>query len=299
MASVCTAAEFDESNACVTRLKRSVALIRLSRPINGVMMLVALFVGFVFSSRLPRPEEAILGMLVAFSLNSSSNVMNDYFDREVDAVNAPDRPIPSGVVTGREAITMAISLALLGESAAALTSAPCLLAATVFYLFAVCYNAWIKKMGLLGNLFVSVGVSAPFLYGMIVVDGTVTCKILLLAAIAFVANMGREVVKGISDVEGDAVRDVQTVARKHGERAAAKVGASLYLTAVALSIVPLWVGYVSLYYVLFIAVTDVGLVYLSWAIMRGRGRQNALRVKNRTLIWMATAMVAFLMGGLL
>ncbi|MFB0568596.1 MAG: UbiA family prenyltransferase [Nitrososphaeria archaeon] len=280
-------------------MKRSVALIRLCRPINGVMMLVALFVGFVFSSRPPRPEEAILGMLAAFTLNSSSNVMNDYFDREVDALNAPDRPIPSGVVTGREAITMAISLAVLGESAAALTSAPCLLAATIFYLFAVSYNAWIKKMGLVGNLFVSVGVSAPFLYGMIVIDGTVTCKIALLAAIALVANVGREVVKGISDIEGDAARDIQTVARKHSERIAAKVGAGLYVMAVGLSIVPLWVGYVSLYYVPFILVTDVGLLHLSWAITRERGHENALRVKNWTLIWMATAMVAFLMGGLL
>lgn len=284
---------------CVTTLKRSVALIRLWRPINGVMMLVALFVGFVFSSRWVRPEEAMLGMLAAFTLNSSSNVMNDYFDREVDAVNAPERPIPSGVVTGRQAIAMAISLAVLGESAAALTSAACLLAATVFYLFAVSYNAWIKKMGLVGNLFVSVGVSAPFLYGVIVVDGTVTCKIALLAAIALVANMGREVVKGISDIEGDAARDVQTVARKHGERAAAKVGAALYLMAVALSIIPMRMGYVSSYYVPFIVVTDVGFLHLSWATMRGRGRENALRVKNRTLIWMATAMLAFLMGGLL
>lgn len=280
-------------------LKRAVALIRLLRPINGVMMLVALFVGFVFSSRCVRPEETILAMLTAFSLNSSSNVLNDYFDREVDAVNAPQRPIPSGAVTAQQAMAVAILLGVLGESAAALTSVACFLAATVFYAFAVSYNAWVKKTGLLGNLFVSVGVAAPFLYGTIVTDGTVTYKIALLAAIALIANMGREVVKGISDIKGDAARDIQTVARKHGERAAAYLGAALYLTAVGVSIVPLWKGYVSTYYVPFIVVTDIGFLQLSWSIMRGRGRENALKVKNLTLIWMVTAMVAFLMGGLL
>jgi len=283
----------------VRTLKRAVALIRLLRPINGVMMLVALFVGFVFSSRLVRVEEAILAMLTAFSLNSSSNILNDYFDREVDAVNAPQRPIPSGAVTAQQAMAAAILLGVLGESAAAVTSVPCLLAATVFYALAVSYNAWVKKTGLLGNLFVSVGVAAPFLYATIVTDGTVTYKIALLAAIALVANMGREVVKGISDIKGDAARDVQTVARKHGERAAAYLGAGLYLTAVGLSIIPLWKGYVSIYYVPFIVVTDIGFLQLSWSITRGRGRENALKVKNLTLIWMVTAMVAFLMGGLL
>lgn len=280
-------------------MKKAVGLIRLLRPINGVMMVVALFVGFAFSSRWVEFEEAILAMITAFTLYSSSNVMNDYFDRDVDAVNAPDRPIPSGVVTAQEALVVAVSLGILGEATAVLTSALCFLTATVIYLVAVSYNAWVKKTGLVGNLFVSVGVAAPFLYGMIVVDGTVTLDVGVLALIALVANMGREVVKGISDIEGDVERGIQTVARKYGERAATKLGAALYIMAVLLSIIPLYDGFVSVYYVPLIAVADVGFLQLSWSIMRRRGRENALRVKNRTLIWMVTVMVAFLVGGLL
>jgi len=283
----------------VTTLEKPVALIRLLRPINGGMMLVALCVGFVFSTRSMGAQEVILAMITVFSLNSSSNVLNDYFDREVDAVNAPDRPIPSGTVTAREAMGFVISLAVLGECAAALTSVQCILAATVFYTVAVSYNAWVKKTGLLGNLFVSVGVAAPFLYGTIVADGTVTWRIGLLAGIALIGNMGREVVKGISDIEGDAARDIWTIARKRGERTAANVGAALYVAAVGLSIVPLLERYVSIYYVPLIIATDVGFLQLSRSIVRESGRQNALRVKKLTLICMVTAMLAFLMGGLL
>ncbi len=280
-------------------MKKAVGLIRLLRPINGVMMVVALFVGFVFSSRWVELEEAILAMITAFTLYSSSNIMNDYFDRDVDAVNAPHRPIPSGVVTAREALVVALSLGILGEATAILTSVLCFLTATVIYLVAVLYNAWIKKTGLLGNLLVSVGVAAPFLYGMIVVDGAVTFDVGVLALIALVANMGREVVKGISDIEGDVKRGIQTVARRYGERAATKLGAALYITAVLLSIIPLYEGFVSVYYVPLIAVADVGFLQLSWSIMKETGPENALRVKNRTLIWMVTVMVAFLVGGLL
>ena len=280
-------------------MKRAVALIRLLRPINGLMMLVALFVGFVFSSRWIKFEEAVLAMITAFTLNSSSNVMNDYFDREVDAINAPGRPIPSGVVTAQQAMLVAVSLAMFGEAAAALTSVLCFLTATIFYIVAVSYNAWVKKSGLVGNLFVSVGVAAPFLYGVIVVDRTVTLEVGVLALIALIANMGREVVKGISDVEGDAERGIQTIARKHGERAAAKLGAALYVMAVLLSVIPVYKGFVSMYYIPLIAATDVGFLQLSWSIMRRSGGENALKVKNRTLIWMVSAMIAFLVGGLL
>lgn len=280
-------------------MKKAVALIKLLRPINGVMMLVALFVGFAFSSRWVELEEAILAMITAFTLYSSSNVMNDYFDRYVDAVNAPHRPIPSGVVTAQEALVVAASLAILGEATAVLTSVLCFLTATVIYLVGLSYNAWVKKTGLVGNLFVSVGVAAPFVYGMIVVDGTVSLDVGVLALIALVANMGREVVKGISDIEGDVERGIQTVARKHGEGAATKLGAALYITAVLLSMIPAYKGFVSVYYVPLIAVADVGFLQLSWSIMRRSGRENALKVKNRTLIWMLTVMVAFLAGGLL
>ena len=44
-------------------------------------------------------ETTILGFLVGFFLSGSAMISNDYFDLEVDRVNRPERPLPSGRVT--------------------------------------------------------------------------------------------------------------------------------------------------------------------------------------------------------
>jgi 4-hydroxybenzoate polyprenyltransferase len=45
---------------------------------------------------LPHPGIALLGFMTGFFVSGSANISNDYFDRDVDSVNRPDRPLPSG-----------------------------------------------------------------------------------------------------------------------------------------------------------------------------------------------------------
>lgn len=277
-----------------------IAYVKLTRPQNGIMMFIAVLVGVLFSeSRSVTIYQAPLAFLTAFSLSGSSMAINDYFDRDVDAINSPGRPIPSGMVSPMSAIIFSFTLGVLGLAAAASTSYVCLAFATLVYASAILYNSLVKTTGLPGNMLVSFNVVAPFIYGSLMSDGTVGAKVLIFALLAFLANTGREIIKGISDVKGDTLRGVRSVARSMGERSAAVLGAALYVSAICLSPLPYILGYVSLLYVPIVLICDAGFIYSSVSIIRSPSKENAIRVKNQSLIWMFIALISFMAGGFL
>ncbi len=273
--------------------------LRLTRPPNAFLMFVAVLVGVVFSEqRNFQTPHILLALLTAYGLTGSSMALNDYFDREVDAVNNPTRPIPSGSVSPGSAVALSAVLAALGLVSAVLISPQSLMVASAAFAAASAYNWKLKKTGLAGNMVVSFTVVAPFLYGSVISDGFVSGRVGVFALLAFLANTGREVIKGMTDVEGDARRNVMTVARVRGPRAAARLGAAFYFAAVALSPLPYLMGITGPLYLPAVSLADAGFLYSCFKLLKNPDPETARRQKNLTLVWMLTALVSFLLGGL-
>ena len=152
-------------------------------------------------------------------------------------------------------------------------------------------------MGFIGNLMVSTCIGLPFVYGGIVAGNVSTS--LLFSALAFLSNTGREVTKGIVDTEGDSSRGVKTVAVVYGVDRASQVASAFYIIAVAASTLPLILNIVSVWYVPFVAVTDAGLIYSAYTLLRDHSRETSRRVKNQVLYWMLFGLLAFSAGTLL
>jgi len=266
------------------------------------MMGFAVLVGAVVAiGGLPHGEvlRLSLGFTTAFTLLAASNALNDYYDRDIDAINEPDRPIPSGLIRPWEALVFSVFLTLLGLISAYLTGMTCLILALLATAIADTYVTLGKKTGLPGNAMVSTCVAIPFLYGSLLALGRITGLVAIFASIAFLANLGREVNKGIVDVPGDASRGIRTVAVQWGPKVAAYLSAIFYLSAVALSWLPPILGLVSWAYIPPIAITDAGFIWSSALIIKDQERANARRVKNSVLIWMTMGMLGFLMGSLI
>jgi geranylgeranylglycerol-phosphate geranylgeranyltransferase len=227
-------------------------------------------------------------------------VVNDYYDRQTDSINEPKRPIPSGTIKPREALGLASVLTIAGFLTAYLTSEGprilCLLTAVIAWLVSVAYTTVGKRSGLSGNFLVSTCVAIPFVYGSIAVRGFVELDVLIFVLIAFLSNTGREITKSIVDVKGDRLMSTRTMAVRYGEKAAAVAAALFYFSAVALSPVPWMIGLVSIWFVPFVVVTDVGLVVCSLALLRDHSRENARRVKNRVLFVLIFGLLAFFLG---
>jgi len=276
------------------------AYLRLIRPINAVLMGFAVIVGTMLARGGTLPTnfsmKLILGFITAFTLTGASMAINDYYDREIDAINEPHRPIPSGAVSTKEALFLAFVLSLAGYIASALTNASCLIIAAIAWLVFVTYTTKGKRTGLPGNFLVSLCVAIPLIYGSFVIAEKLELNIAIFAAIAFLSNTGREVTKGIVDVRGDKAHNIKTVAVVFGEKAAAITSVIFYLISVGLSFLPWLWKLVSAWFIPFIVITDIGLVASSVSLLQDFSRENSRRAKNLVLIWLVTGLSAFFAG---
>lgn len=268
------------------------------RPANSIMVGFAVIVGVAVSApSIVFSLPTLLGFLTGFLISSYSMVINDYYDVEVDKVNAPERPLASGKLKGQTAVQLGLILLALGV-VSSIPLGPVNLAIAAFFAFlAWLYNFWGKKKGLAGNFIVAASVAVPYVYGAAAIGEATNLLVWVLALVSFVAGTGREVVKTISDVPGDEVRRIRSVARTYGANRAALIGASLFMTAVGMSVLPILLGIAGIVYGILVLIPDGIFIFASLRILGDYSTENALRIKKLALIGMMTGLLAFIVGG--
>jgi geranylgeranylglycerol-phosphate geranylgeranyltransferase len=279
----------------ISPVRKIAGLLSMMRLPNCVMIGFAVIVGELIASPIISTDSVFFGFMTGFLLLAASMILNDYFDREIDAINEPKRPLPAGIVKPSEALSFSIILGALGFWFAASSGIATLLIALLSAGLMVSYNSKVKKTGLLGNAFVSTNVAIPFIYGGFVV-GSPTWSLGIFSLLAFLSSMGREIVKGIVDVAGDSAKGVRSLAATKGVMIAAKYGAALFIVAVALSVVPLALGIVSLYYIPLVAICDIGFLLTAYSVLTNSSPRNAKRNKSYVLLWMTFGLLAFVVG---
>lgn len=273
--------------------------VRLMRPINCIIMGFAVFVGVVLAGQSLSGVvwlDVLFGFLTGFTLTAAAMAVNDYYDRKIDAINEPSRPIPSGLVSPSQALVLAASLSVIGFVFAGLVSALCLVVAFISWGFVTTYVTIGKRSGLPGNFLVSACVATPFVYGSILARDFVALNVWFFVLMAFLANTGREITKGIVDTAGDRAENVKTLAVRYGEKAGAVFAVVFYIAAVALTPLPLILGLVSLWFVPFVLVIDVGLLVSSVLLLVNHGRERARMIKNVVLFLFIFGLLAFIFG---
>lgn len=275
------------------------ASISILRPVNCAMIGFAVVIGY-FVSKPPSTlaTTLALGFLTGFAICAFSMVVNDYYDIEVDRVNQPTRPLPSGAVTKGEARGIAAAMLVVGFVATGLLlDALALLIVALYSILAWLYDYRAKKYGVAGNLVVASSLAIPFIYGGVISAGQVLDSLLLfMAATSFLAGVGREVVKAMADVEGDQKRGVRSYASVHGPRSASRLGAVFFLLAVVSSDLPLALIQVNLFYKVGVLVPDAVFVYLAYRIVTRPEVKRALSVKKAALMGMLVGLIVFIGG---
>jgi len=285
-------------------MSRLSVYVRLMRPVNCLMMGFAVVVGATLASANVVGvfwPSIIFGFLTGFLLTAASMAINDYYDREIDAINEPNRPIPSGAIKPSEALGFAFILTLLGFAAAYLTNPTNILVFTtalISWIIVVTYVTVGKRTGLLGNFLVSLCVAIPFIYSSLAVTSTIELNVLIFASMAFLSNTGREITKGIVDVQGDKTQNIKTLAVRFGEKKAAAAAAFFYLSAVFLSPLPWFLDIVSFWFLPLVAITDFGLATSSFILLKDYSREIARKVKKMVLLWFIIGLAAFVVGAL-
>lgn len=198
--------------------------------------------------KVPRIWEMALGFLSIFLISATSLILNDYFDLESDRINAPERPLPSGIVTKQEVVALSCLVTMLGFIAAYLLSSQALLVVILTWTVGFLYNWRFKKTGLPGNLMVSFSVGMTFIFGGIAVGKPFEVAVWFFGMLALLINLGEEIAADAMDVDGDRKAGSRSLPVLMGRENAVRISAILFLLVVVISVLPFVWGWMEWVY---------------------------------------------------
>jgi geranylgeranylglycerol-phosphate geranylgeranyltransferase len=281
--------------------KRVVTSWELLRMRNGIMAFFGVLVGatFVLTTDAVIPvTKVFVASLAAFLITGAGNALNDYFDFEIDRINKPERPIPSGRISRSDAFMFSIVLFLLGLGLSKFVNDYCLFIASLDSLILVLYAMYSKKLLLLSNLTISLLVASIFVFG---VASTVQTGfgeeiklVSIIAACAFLTTLSREIIKDIEDIKGDQENYAVTLPIRIGAQRAKNMAVIFTVTAASFSLLPFVIQLTSfnlLAYGIVVLISDVILI-ISLTMYPSLGQRVMVS-------GMFLALIAFFLGNIL
>jgi len=208
------------------------ALLELLKPITWFPPMWAFLCGWISAG----PSSSLSGwmLLAGIALTGplvcgASQIVNDWYDREVDALNEPQRPIPSGRAPGRTALWFAMIWTLIAQSWAMSLGPWVSLATFIGLLLAWAYSApplRLKLNGWWGNSAVALSyeglawiTGAAIVLGGALPDG----RILMIALLYSVGAHGIMTLNDFKSVEGDLTMGIRSLPVQLGRERAAWV----------------------------------------------------------------------------
>ncbi len=211
-------------NDALTRPPVLVRSLTLMKPITWFAPVWAFLCGAIASggTSLAAGDIArvVLGIIFAGPIMCGlSQVINDYFDREVDAINEPDRLIPSGMVSIQQVMLTIVALAVAAVVIAALLGRGVLLLTGFGMLTSVAYSAppiRAKRNGWYGNTLVAISYEGFAWLAGHLAFAALTPGSLLAAVLYSFATHGIMSINDYKSIDGDKEVGIQTLPVLYG-----------------------------------------------------------------------------------
>jgi geranylgeranylglycerol-phosphate geranylgeranyltransferase len=207
----------------------------------------------------------ILPLISAILICAAGNVINDCFDAEIDKVNRPKRPIPSGRLSRKAAFRLYVILNAAGLFAALFVSPPFFALAAVNSIVLYVYSARLKKT-ILGNLADTYLAVSVFIAPVLIKGGfynILGSPLLILAVIPFFANYGREILKDVEDAKGDRKSGARTLPIVFGKSRAMRLARAIIIISAAALFAPYFKAVFPANYLIFAALGASGCIYVA------------------------------------
>lgn len=261
------------------------------RPINGVIAALCVVSGG-FVSPFPLILKTLFASISIFFITLGGNVINDYFDRDVDKVNRPERWIPSGKMRAKDMLLLSILLFFLGIIAAYFSGIIIFFIDLFIVIFLILYTPFFKPRPLIGNVVVAFLAALVFPIGAL---STGSIKGSLFPFIfAFLIQFSRELTKDIEDIPGDTKLKMRTFPILFGEKNAKNIILlSLYLLFFA-TVVSIFI-YPAIFRISMILFVDIPLIFVIMLIYR---KLDWSKLQRLLKILMISGLIAITTGGI-
>ena len=185
-------------------------LVRLSRPGNVIGAAILAFTGAYVAGGFSHGFEMGIAIVATGMGTAAGNSINDYFDRDIDAINRPERPIPSGAIPPKAALYFALMVfAVAVLITVVFLPLAAIAIAAINLVLLLTYTQFFKGTPGVGNAIVAFLVASAIWFG-----GAATGAImatLVIGTLAGMATLAREIVKDIEDLEGDEAEGLRTL----------------------------------------------------------------------------------------
>ncbi len=289
-------------------------LFRLGNNLTGVL---GVFLGSIIA--LGEVPHGILAQITILHASSvlffmcSWNALNDIYDFEIDFVNRPDRPLPSGSISLSEAkvataitmISSILSIALCywiiseSNSVEGLEVSewyPSLIIWITALILLINYEfpfgLRLKDKGLPGNISISISVGLVVVFGASAVFEPFSEKAWSLFFVGIFYNTSREIIKDVQDMEGDEGRN--TLAMRIGPENARTVAWMVSILALASVLLPFAVGVFPPLHVVLVIPAVMTLMMVKGRIIIGEDAAASSLLKRSMLLCLAALLASSL-----
>ena len=268
--------------------------IEMLRPGNAIMAIISiLLLAFIVKDfNIP----ILLASLAVFLATGAGNVINDYYDYKIDEINRPDRPIPSGRVSPKNAKIYALFLfalaTIIGYFIGILSGTIVLISSILM----IIYSKSFKSKCLIGNITVSFLTGLCFVFGGIVVNQVILGMHIMF--FAFLMNFAREIVKDIEDVEGDKNEGARTFPIVYGQKLASVLAAVLMILSTILSPTLYFLGFFNINFLIVLIMPFIIFINSAISIINDYSKENSAHVSKSIKIGMLLVFLAFAVGSL-
>jgi len=268
------------------------AYLEIIRPGNAIMAVIAVLLIAIISGIFT--FKILLACIVVFIITGAGNSINDYFDYKIDAINKPERPIPSGRISLNKAGFYSLALLLTGTILAFIIGLLPGLIALSTSLLMVYYAYSLKKKFLIGNIVISFLTGLTFVFGGGIVGEILTS--IILGFFPFLTTLAREIVKDMEDVEGDRMEGSTTLPIMRGMRISSIIAAFFLILASLSSPILYYLRILTIFYIPLLIIAVIIFLYYASSILKDQSVKNARNVSNKLKIGMAIILIAYGLG---
>lgn len=269
--------------------------IEILRPTNAVMASIAVLLMAVISH--VYNLNILLGALAVCIATGAGNTINDYYDYEIDRINKPDRPIPSGRISLDNALYYSLLLFAVASVIGFYISIPNGITVIVCSAIMIVYAYDFKKRCLIGNLTVSILTGLTFVFGGLITNDLYVS--IILAFFAFLMTLSREIIKDCEDIEGDKLEGAHTLPIAYGKENSIKLAFIVNILTCILTPLLYVYGLFSHYYMIVVLIADVIFIYSGVLSIKCQEKDCLHKVSKYMKIAMLVAFISFIFGSVM
>ena len=221
--------------------------LKLLRPFNMLISAFAIIISSAILGEISNFKTLIPVLFTVIFFTGAANAFNDYIDCNVDFINRPKRPIPSGKVEKKTALIISIILFFLGSLSCMILN----IYAKIIGLFIslpliIFYSKTFKGLPLIGNVITSLILSLSFIFCGVAFENFE--PMLIPSFLAFGLTLLRELIKDIADIKGDKLSGLNTFPIYAGIKNACNLAIIFSVIIFIFSFIPFLNGYYGFWY---------------------------------------------------